>query len=63
MLSEIGWQQTMDGQGRCKHARETGNKVLLDEYNNKSLRAKKDKSVLVIEIVPIYVEAGACRNQ
>jgi hypothetical protein len=53
----------MDGQGRCKHARETGNKVLLDEYNNKSLRAKKDKSVLVIEIVPIYVEAGACRNQ
>jgi hypothetical protein len=53
----------MDGQGHYKHARETENKMLLDEYNKRSLRAKKDKSVLVIEIVPIYVEGGAYRNR
>ncbi len=63
MLCETGWQQTMNGQGHCKHARETGDKMLLDEYKKRSLRAKKDKSILIIEIVTVCVKGGACRNR
>ncbi len=32
MLCEIGWQQTMGGQGCCKHAMETGGRMTWDEY-------------------------------
>jgi hypothetical protein len=53
----------MNGQGHCKHARETGDKMLLDEYKKRSLRAKKDKSILIIEIVTVCVKGGACRNR
>jgi hypothetical protein len=53
----------MDGQGHYKHARETGDKMLLDEYKKRSLKAKKGRSILVIEIVAVCVEGGACRNR
>ncbi len=61
MLCETSWQQTMGGQRRFKHARETGGRMLLDEYKTRSLRAKKGRSVFV-EIVVVCVEVRACRN-
>jgi hypothetical protein len=51
----------MGGQRRFKHARETGGRMLLDEYKTRSLRAKKGRSVFV-EIVVVCVEVRACRN-
>jgi hypothetical protein len=41
---------------------ETGVRMLLDEYKKWSLRAKKDKSVFVVEIVAVCVEGEVCRN-
>ncbi len=61
MLCETGWQQTMGGQGHFKHARETGRRMLLDEYKKRSLRAKKGRSVFV-ETVVVCVEVKACKN-
>jgi hypothetical protein len=54
----------MGGQGRCKHAKETGGRMLLDEYNKWNLRAKKDMFVflLVVETVVVCLEIKACRN-
>ncbi len=61
MLCETGWQQTMGGQGRFKHAREMGGRMLLDEYKKRGLRVKKGRSVFV-ETVAICVEVRACRK-
>jgi hypothetical protein len=51
----------MGGQGHFKHARETGRRMLLDEYKKRSLRAKKGRSVFV-ETVVVCVEVKACKN-
>ncbi len=45
VLCEISWQQTMGGQGHCKHARETGGRMLFEEYKKWSFRAKKERSI------------------
>jgi hypothetical protein len=47
----------MDGQGRCKRAREMGGRMLWNKYKKWSLRAKKDKFVFfVVEIGAICVK-------
>ncbi len=46
MLCGTGWQQTMGGQGQCKHSMEKGNRMLQDEYKKGSSKAKKDRSVV-----------------
>jgi hypothetical protein len=61
MLCEIGLQQTMGGQGRCKHARETRGRIRLDEYKKRNVRAKKDRCGFV-EIVAVCVKVRACKN-
>jgi hypothetical protein len=53
----------MNGQGHCKHAREMGDKMLLDEYKKRSLKAKKDKSTLIIETITVCVKGGGYRNR
>ncbi len=40
MLCETNWQQTMGGQGHCKHARETKSKRLFNEYKKGSFEGK-----------------------
>ncbi len=51
----------MGGQGRCKQSMETGGRMLLDKYKKGSLRAKKDKSMFIVETMANCVEGGACR--
>ncbi len=63
VLCGIGWQQTMGGQGRCKHSMEKGNKTLQDEYKKGSSKAKKDKFVVLVASIVDCVELGACRDQ
>ncbi len=62
-LCETGWQQTMGGQRRYKHSMGMGGRMMLDEYKKWSLRAKKDRSVFVIETVAICVERRAYKNR
>jgi hypothetical protein len=40
---------------------ETGGRMLLDKYKKGSLRAKKDKSMFIVETMANCVEGGACR--
>jgi hypothetical protein len=42
VLCETCWQQTMGGQGRCKHSMEKGSKTLHGKYKKGSLKAKMD---------------------
>ncbi len=46
MLCGTGWQQTMGGQGRCKHSMEKGNRTLQNKYKKGSSKAKKDRFVV-----------------
>ncbi len=61
MLCEISWQHTMGGQERYKHSMEKGSRTLQDEYKKGSSRAKKNRSMFIVEIVIDCVEGGACR--
>jgi hypothetical protein len=51
----------MGGQERYKHSMEKGSRTLQDEYKKGSSRAKKNRSMFIVEIVIDCVEGGACR--
>ncbi len=51
----------MGGQERCKHSMEKESKMLQDEYKKGSSRAKKDKSIFVVETVVDCVKGGTCK--
>jgi hypothetical protein len=51
----------MGGQGHCKHAKETGGRMLLHEYKRWSLRAKLHVCIF-FETVAVCVEKKTYKN-
>ncbi len=56
VLCETSWQQTMGGQGCCKHSMERESRTLQDGYKKGSSRAKKDMFVVFVESIVDCVE-------
>ncbi len=54
-VKKVG-NKTMGGQGCSKHSMERGRKTLQDEYKKGSSRAKKDRSIFLVESIVDCVE-------
>ncbi len=61
MLYGTSWQQTMGGQGRCKHSRKE-NKTLQDKYKKGSSKAKTKSLWFLVASIVDCVELGTCKN-